>query len=68
VCTGIDPDVDTEKILDVFVRDAFAPYSGVVVSCNGDVEDEVGGVVAPIDEQLSDPWSGGFEVELENMV
>jgi hypothetical protein len=65
VCTGIGPDVDTEEILDVFVRDAFTTYSGVVVSCNRNVEDEVGGVVDTIDEQLSDPWPGGFEVELE---
>jgi hypothetical protein len=65
VCTGIGPNVDTEEILDGFVRDAFATYSGVVVSCNGNVEGKVGGVVDTIAEQLSDPWSGGFEVELE---
>jgi hypothetical protein len=65
VCTGIDPDVDTEEILDGFVRDAFTTYSGVVVSCNGNVEGKVGGVVDTIAEQLSDPRPGGFEVELE---
>jgi hypothetical protein len=50
VCTGIDPDVDTEEILDAFVRDAFAPHSSVVVSCNGDIEDKISGVVDTIDE------------------
>jgi hypothetical protein len=40
VCTGIGPDVDTEEILDVFVWDAFTTYSGVVVSCNRNVEDK----------------------------
>jgi hypothetical protein len=60
VCTGIDPDMDTEEILDIFIQDAFDTYSGVVVSCLGNVEGKVGGVIDTIDEQLSDPWLGGF--------